>query len=79
MVVRVATLLLGALEGVGPKKSRFSGPTSSDAPRNDVARLKNITYRAIKTTVTLIVILEFAANYILGDPPCIQLFHWKNS
>jgi hypothetical protein len=40
----------------GPKKSRFSGPTPSNAPRNDVARLKTIMYRAIKTTGTLIVI-----------------------
>ncbi len=39
----------------GPKKSRFSGPTRSNAPRNDVAPLKTITYRAIKTTGTLIV------------------------
>ncbi len=40
----------------GPKKSRFSGPTPSNAPRNDVAPLKIITYRAIKTTGTLIFI-----------------------
>jgi hypothetical protein len=39
----------------GPKKSRFSGPTPSNAPHNDVALLKIITYRAIKTTGTLIV------------------------
>jgi hypothetical protein len=39
----------------GPKKSRFSGPTPSNAPRNDVAPLKIIMYRAIKTTGTLIV------------------------
>ncbi len=39
----------------GPKKSRFSGPTPSNAPRNDVAPLKIITYRAIKTTGTFIV------------------------
>jgi hypothetical protein len=71
MVLRSATSLLGALEGVGPenlyffrpkcarakvpKKSRFSGPTPYNAPRNDVAFLKTITYRAIKTTGTLIV------------------------
>jgi hypothetical protein len=42
----------------GPKKSRFSGPTPSNAPRNDVAPLKTITYHAIKTTGTLIVILS---------------------
>jgi hypothetical protein len=41
----------------GPKKSRFSGPTPSNAPRNDVALLKTIKYRAIKTTGTLIVIM----------------------
>ncbi len=29
------------------KKFRFSGPIPSNAPRNDVARLKNITYSAI--------------------------------
>ncbi len=40
----------------GQKKSRFSGTTPSNAPRNDVAPLKTITYRAIKTTGTLIVI-----------------------
>jgi hypothetical protein len=43
----------------GPKKSRFSGPTPSDAPCNYVAPLKIITYRAIKTTGTLIVILYY--------------------
>ncbi len=40
----------------GPKKSRFSGPTPSNAPRNDVAPLITIMYRAIITTGTLIVI-----------------------
>jgi hypothetical protein len=35
----------------GPKKSRFSGPTPSNAPRNDVAPLKIITYRALKQKV----------------------------
>jgi hypothetical protein len=39
----------------GPKKSRFSGPIPSNTPRNDVALLKTITYRAIKTTGTLVV------------------------
>jgi hypothetical protein len=65
MVLRGATSLLGALEGVGPenldfqgpKKLRFSGPTPSNASRNDVAPLKTIAYLAIKTTGTLIVIL----------------------
>ncbi len=41
---------------MGPKKFKFSGPTPSNAPRIDVAPLKTITYRAIKTTGTLIVI-----------------------
>jgi hypothetical protein len=47
----------------GPKKSRFSGPTPSNAPRNDVAPLKIITYRAIKTTGTLIVITMFGMGF----------------
>ncbi len=34
-------------------------PTPSNAPRNNVAPLKTITYRAIKTTGTLIVNLTF--------------------
>jgi hypothetical protein len=42
----------------GPKKSRFSGPTPSNAPCNDVAPLKTIMYHAIKTTGTLIVITQ---------------------
>ncbi len=46
----------------GPKKSRFSGPTPSNAPCNDVAPLKIITYRAIKTTGTLKVILGHMYN-----------------
>ncbi len=37
------------------KKSRFTGSTLSNAPHNDVAPLKTIMYRAIKTTGTLIV------------------------
>ncbi len=41
-----------------PKKSWFSGSTPSNAPHNDVAPLKIITYRAIKTTGTLIVIMK---------------------
>jgi hypothetical protein len=46
----------------GPKKSQFSGPTPSNAPCNDVAPLKTITYRAIKTTGTLIVIPAFTVT-----------------
>jgi hypothetical protein len=49
----------------GPKKSRFSGPTPSNAPRDDVAPLKTITYRAIKTTGTLIVILYIFLAYVV--------------
>ncbi len=45
MVLRAATSLLGALEGVARLKT-------------SVARLKTITYRAIKTTGTLIVIKQ---------------------
>jgi hypothetical protein len=69
MVLRSATSLWGALEGVGPenqdffgpwkwheqsechlgpKKSRFSGPTPSNAPSNDVALLKTIKYKRLK-------------------------------
>ncbi len=55
MVLRSATALLDFF--LGPKKSRFSGPTPSNAPCNAVALLKTITYRAIKTTGTLIVIV----------------------
>jgi hypothetical protein len=47
MILRGATSLLGALEGVDP--------------RNDVAPLKIITYCAIKTTGTLIVITILCA------------------
>ncbi len=64
MVLRGAKSLRGALEGVaffwaqmalaslvpfqGPKKSRFSGPTPSNAPSNDVAHLKTIKYKRHK-------------------------------
>ncbi len=34
-----------------------------NAPRYDVARLKTITYRAIKTTGTLIVVKSYLSNY----------------
>ncbi len=33
---------------LGPKKSRFSGPTPSNAPSNDVAHLKTIRYKRHK-------------------------------
>jgi hypothetical protein len=46
------------LNGFGLDFFGFSGPTPSNAPRNDVALLKTITYRAIKTTGTLIVIIS---------------------
>ncbi len=56
-------LWLGIFQG--PKKSWFSGPTPSNAPRSDVAPLKIITYRAIKTTGALIVnfYLEFLKKF----------------
>ena len=50
----------------GPKKSQFSGPTPSNAPHTDVAPLKTITYRAIKTTGTLIVILTIVSKIPLS-------------
>ncbi len=40
----------------GPKKSRFSGPTPSNAPSNDVAALKPLSISTIKTTGTLVVL-----------------------
>ncbi len=59
MILRGAQMALASLVPFqGPKKSRFSGPTPSNAPHNDVAPLKIITYRAIKTTGTLIVIIN---------------------
>ncbi len=67
-------LILDGFEGfngfLGPKKSQFSGPTPSNAPRNDVAPLKTITYRAIKTTGTLIVITIFtyiSVRHVTGN------------
>ncbi len=50
----------------GLKKSRFTGPTPSNAPRNDVALLKTITYRAIKATGTLIVSLDHSPYFSLS-------------
>jgi hypothetical protein len=49
----------------GPKKFRISGPTPSNAPNNDVAPLNIITYRAIKTTGTLIVKIASLTGWIL--------------
>jgi hypothetical protein len=37
MILRGATSLQGALEGVGPENQDFFGPTPSNAPSNDVA------------------------------------------
>jgi hypothetical protein len=40
-----AQMALASLVAIsGRKKSRFLGPTPSNAPRNDVAHLKTITY-----------------------------------
>ncbi len=61
----------------GPKKSRFSGPTPSNASRNDVALLKTIKYRAIKTTGTLIVIIETDKKQTMIDLRGI-LSNWFN-
>ena len=55
-----------------PKKSRFSGPTPSNAPRNDVAPLKIIMYRAIKTTGTLIVSLTSVIVCLQAWITCVQ-------
>ncbi len=45
MVLRGAEMALASLMPFqGPKKSRFSGPTLSNAPPNDVAPLKTIMY-----------------------------------
>jgi hypothetical protein len=86
IILRGATSLRGALEGVGPenrdflglrscllgpKKSRFSGPTPSNAPSNDVAPLKIITYRAIKTTGTLVVYVPECCCVVLL---CVVVF-----
>ncbi len=64
MVLRGATSLRGALEGVVLENQDFLGPEMARAKRVpfgpkkvDVAPLKSITYRAIKTTGTLIVIM----------------------
>ncbi len=51
-LLRAQMALASLVPFQGPKKSRFSGPTPSNAPRNDVAPLKTITSRAIKITGT---------------------------
>jgi hypothetical protein len=57
---------------VGPENLDFFRPKKvrahpSNAPPNDVAPLKIITYCAIKTTGTLIVII---CTYFLMEPGC---------
>jgi hypothetical protein len=59
----------------GPKKSRFSGPTPSNAPSNDVAPLKIITYQAIKTTGTLVVLCTRVL--LCSVVVCCGVGHWK--
>jgi hypothetical protein len=50
IVLRRARSIMRALEGVGPghlgpKKSRFPGPTPYNAPSNGFARLKTIKHK----------------------------------
>ncbi len=59
------TLWFSLVPFQGPKKSQFSGPTPSNAPHNDVAPLKIIMYRAIKTTGTLTRILTPSLLYLI--------------
>ncbi len=42
---------------LGPKKSRFSGPTPSNAPSNDVALLKTIKYKRHKNNCCCVLLL----------------------
>jgi hypothetical protein len=56
---------LRSLSFQGPKKSRFQGPPLIMALVIDIARLKIITYRAIKTTGTLIVNINVG---VIGRP-----------
>jgi hypothetical protein len=56
MVLKGATSLRGALEGVGPKNLDFFGPNPSNAPRNDIAPLKTIKYKRHKATGTLVIL-----------------------
>jgi hypothetical protein len=80
IALRGATSILGAQMALaslvpfqGPKKSRFSVPTPSNAPRNDVAPLKTIMYHAIKTTGTLIVIKNTFLHAIISTLSIINL------
>ena len=51
-----AQMSLAALVAIqGPKKDRFQGPPLIMALVMDIARLKIVTYRAMKTTGTLMV------------------------
>jgi hypothetical protein len=54
---------LRSLPFQGPKKYRFQGPPLIMALVLDIARLKIITYRAIKTTGTLIVKRDLRYRY----------------
>jgi hypothetical protein len=59
----------------GPKKSRFSGPTPSNAPRNDVVPLKIITYRAIKNNRYInsyVVHIRLLFPLLFLTPSCLQ-------
>ncbi len=56
MTLRGATSLRGALEGVGPENQDFFGPEMPRAKRVPFGPKKVITYPAIKTTGTLIVL-----------------------
>jgi hypothetical protein len=76
MVLRGATSLLGALEGVGPENQDFFGPTPSNAPNNYVAHLKTIlSISAIKNNryignfmYTSVVVLFCVRG--MGRSPC---------
>ncbi len=56
MVLWGATSLRGAWKGWALKIETFLGPKKSNAPSNDVAPLKPIKYKPIKTTGTLVVL-----------------------
>jgi hypothetical protein len=57
-----------------PARASFQGPPlpKSNAPRNDVAPLKIITYRAIKTTGTLIVNISARKLYCNKNIFCVD-------